>query len=234
MYIKVTAKEIFCKNYGWHTGRFHFAFADYEDPGNQNYGVLNALNEFIVQPSKGFETHQHEEMEIISYCVKGKLLHEDSMGNKNTLGRGDSQYTCTGTGITHSEMNGSSSEPMRFYQIWILPKQKGLQPSYRECHIGTSRANGHLRHIASGEHIGGVMQIAQDANIYAGEVKQTRYVRFHNKAKRQSYILCLEGNLAAQGIELHENDALKLKGEEDMQFQAGEDSHLLIVEMAGE
>ena len=161
-------------------------------------------------------------------------MHQDNLGNKNELKHGDSQYTCTGSGITHSEMNGSSNRLLRFFQIWILPSQSGLKPMYRENPIGAKRVNGHLRHIASGEKREGVIQIAQDVNIFAAEVKRGGQVRFLNMEKRQSYVLCLEGHLSMKNVGLHENDALKLRGEEEIQFMAGEDSHLLIVEMAEE
>ncbi|HUV15077.1 MAG TPA: pirin family protein [Pelolinea sp.] len=97
MRTKISGKEVFQKDYGWHSGRFHFAFGDYEDPANQNFGVLCALNDFFVQPGMGFTTHPHAEMEIISFCVHGTLRHQDNMGNINELRPGDSQYTCTGS-----------------------------------------------------------------------------------------------------------------------------------------
>ena len=229
---KISASEIFFKDYGWHTGKFHFAFGDYEDPTNQKFGVLSALNGFVVQPNKGFETHSHAEMEIISYCVHGTLLHQDSMGNKNELKRGDSQYACAGSGITHSEINGNDDEILRFLQIWILPGRNGLQPLYREKRISGKEMNGYLRHIASGEKKEGVMQIAQDANIFAAEISRDQQARFQNNEKRQSYVLCLEGEMFANSFRLRESDAMKLKGEETLNFAAREDSHLLIVEMA--
>ena len=232
MIIKISAAELFHKDYGWHTGQFYFAFGDYEDPTNQNFGVLSALNSFVVQPNNGFETHSHAEMEIISYCVHGTLLHQDSMGNKNELQRGDSQYTCTGSGITHSEINGNAFDNLRFLQIWIMPRQSDLQPLYREKRISGKQMNGYLRHIVSGERKEGVMQIAQDANIFAAEINRNQQVRFQNKEKRQSYVLCLEGEISANSFRLRESDAMKLWGEETLNFAAREDSHLLIVEMA--
>lgn len=231
MIAKIPAAGLFHKDYGWHTVRFHFAFGDYEDPGNQKFGVLSALNDFVVQPNSGFEAHPHAEMEIISYCVYGTLLHRDSMGNMNKLKRGDSQYTCTGSGITHSEMNGSGDGALRFLQIWILPNKDGLQPLYREKRILSAKSNGHLRHIASGEKKKGVMKIAQDANIFTAEISRNQQIKFQNKEKRQSYVLCLEGELSANNFRLRESDAVSLQGDETLSFLAREDSHFLIVEM---
>ena len=232
MITKISAAELFRKDYGWHTGQFHFAFGDYEDPTNQNFGVLNALNDFVVQPNRGFETHPHAEMEIISYCVDGTLLHHESMGNINELQRGDSQYACTGSGITHSEMNGCGDGTLRFLQIWILPNKDRLQPLYRENRILSDKRYGSLRHIASGGEKEGVMQIAQDANIFAAEISRNKNIVFQNKEERQSYVLCLEGELSVNNFKLRESDAVTLRGKETLNFMGCEDSHLLIVEMA--
>ena len=107
MLSKVPARQIYLGDYGWHVGRFHFSFADYEDPENTSFGDLITFNDFILQPGSGFETHSHQEIEIISYCVDGELVHEDSLGNKEIIKRGEMQYTCAGSGITHSERNYS-------------------------------------------------------------------------------------------------------------------------------
>ena len=119
---KIPAKNIYIGDYGWHKGRFHFSFGDYFDPENMRYGVLEALNDFELQPGTGFEPHLHEEMEIVSYCVEGELTHTDNMGNKTSIKRGDVQYICAGSGIIHSEMN-NNNYPLRFLQIWILLNQ---------------------------------------------------------------------------------------------------------------
>ena len=186
MLIKTPSKNIFQKDYGWHTGRFHFSFGDYQDSANQAFGVLCAFNDFIVNPKSGFETHPHSEMEIISYCVSGNLKHQDNMGHVNELQRGDSQYTCTGSGITHSEMNETSSTPLRFLQIWIKPMRAGLKPVYTENKCPPIASDGQLRCIASGDKADGVMQIAQDAHIFAAEIEANKMIRYENKDERQS------------------------------------------------
>ncbi|MDO9547141.1 MAG: pirin family protein [Pelolinea sp.] len=140
MLLKIPSTNIFHKDYGWHIGRFHFEFGDYQDSANQPFGVLYAFNDFLVRPKSGFETHPHSEMEIISYCVSGSLKHQDNMGEVNYLQRGDSQYTCTGSGITHSEMNEDSSTPVRFLQIWIKPMQAGLKPFHLKKNTRSLRA----------------------------------------------------------------------------------------------
>lgn len=232
MLIKTPSKNIFQKDYDWHSGRFHFSFGDYKDSSNQNFGVLSAFNDFIVQPKNGFDTHPHSEMEIISYCVSGKLKHQDDMGHFIELQRGDSQYTCAGSGITHSEMNEDSSTPLRFLQIWIKPMRAGLTPVYKEKKGPTAARNGQLRCIASGEKKDGVMQIAQDANVFAAEIDENQMVVYKNIDGRQSYAVCLEGEFSANGFSMIENDAMKLWGQESINFIARKKSHLIVVEMA--
>jgi redox-sensitive bicupin YhaK (pirin superfamily) len=230
----IPAESVYTGDYDWHTGRFHFSFADYVDEGNDRFGVLKALNDFDVKPGSGFETHPHEEMEIISYCVEGELTHADSMGNKHSIKRGDVQYLCAGSGITHSEMNGSSNRSLRFIQIWILPNKNGMVPKYlSEKHSKITQKN-ILHQVVSGEAIDGVIQIAQDANIYVAQLEKSQQLKLTSHHGRQCYLLCLEGNLAGSGFELRSRDAMKYWGADQFVLTALEDSHILMIEMAAE
>lgn len=227
----IPGAQIFQKDYGWHTGRFHFSFGDYIDPANTGFGVLTALNDFTVQPGMGFSTHPHAEVEIISFVVQGSLIHRDNLGNENLLGPGDCQYTCTGSGITHSEMNASQDEILRFLQIWIRPERGALTPHYQTVN-NLHCEDGCFCHIASGEEIKGVQQIAQDANVFSMEISKAGEAEFHNQADRQCLVLCLEGGLDVNGFKLVKNDIEKIRGREDLVFTANEKSLLLMVEMA--
>jgi redox-sensitive bicupin YhaK (pirin superfamily) len=232
MLIKISADDIFLKDYGWHTGRFHFSFADYEDQENEQFGVLSALNEFVLQPGSGFETHPHSEMEIISYCVEGELKHGDSLGNSSTIQGGDVQYLCAGSGITHSEHNETSHRNLRFFQIWITPNESRLEPKYHCLHHAHFTGRNNLHHIASGEDRESVIQIAQDANVYAARFSPREPLVYINDQGRQTYLVCLDGKLMANDLELSKHDALKILGEESIRFLAVEDAHILLVEMA--
>lgn len=232
MLIKIPGEDIFIKDYGWHTGRFHFAFADYEDPQNMQFGVLRALNEFVLQPGNGFETHPHSEMEIISYCVEGELKHVDSLGNSSTLQEGDIQYLCAGSGITHSEHNLTSDRKLRFFQIWIAPDESLLEPKYQCLHHTQLASRCNLHHVASGEDREDVIQIAQDANVYAARFAPDEPLVYINDRGRQTYLVCLEGGLMANDLDLSKHDALKISGEEQIRFLSAEDSHILLIEMA--
>ena len=231
---KITSDSIYFADYGWHTGRFHFSFADYDDPDNSHFGVLRALNEFVLQPGSGFDTHPHAEMEIISYCVEGELTHGDSMGHTNTLQSGDIQYLSAGSGITHREINEPQDRYLRFFQIWITPQASNLTPKYDCKHFSRLPRQDNLQHVVSGEDKQGVIHIAQDANIYAAKLMKSENIIYTNWADRQSYLTCLEGKLTVNEIELCQHDALKVWGEEIMKLSAQEDSHFLLVEMAAE
>jgi len=232
MLLKIPAETIYFKDYGWHTGRFHFSFADYEDPANSHFGVLKSVNEFVLQPGSGFETHPHAEMEIISYCVEGELTHGDNLGNTSTLSGGDVQYLCAGSGITHHEMNDTQDRRLRFFQVWITPDETRLEPKYRCVHHSQLSGSNTLCHIATGDEREDVIQIAQDANIYAAKITPGEPLVYINNQGRQTYLVCLGGMLLVNDLDLTEYDALKIWGPEDLIFSAQADAHLLLVEMA--
>ena len=231
MLSKVPARQIYLKDYGWHVGRFHFAFADYQDPGNTCFGDLMTFNDFTLQPGSGFETHPHQEIEIISYCVDGELLHEDNLGNKEIIKRGEIQYTCAGSGITHSERNDSQDSPLRFIQIWIRPRSTGLLPHYHSTHFKRSDRLNKVLQIASGQSIENVTRINQDTNIFVSEIQAGRQLGLDQLSGRQVYLACLEGALSVNNVPLNTGDALKIKDEPALTLAAMQDVHLIMVEM---
>jgi redox-sensitive bicupin YhaK (pirin superfamily) len=231
MLSKIPARQIYLGNYGWHVGRFHFSFADYNDPGNTSFGDLVTFNDFTLQPHTGFDTHSHQEIEIISYCVTGELVHEDSMGNNEIIKRGEMQYTCAGSGITHSEKNNSQDRPLRFIQIWIRPNAPGLPPLYSAVHFKLSDRLNRLLQIVSGQSIAQVTRINQDANIYISEMKAGQQICERQLPGRQMYLACLEGSLTINNMPLESGDAIKLWDESLVTLTAMQDCHLVMVEM---
>jgi redox-sensitive bicupin YhaK (pirin superfamily) len=234
MLLRIPGESIHTTDHGWFRGRFHFSYADYKDPGNTHFGVLRALNEFVLQPGSGFEPHPHAEIEIISYCVQGELTHGDDLGYRSTLRGGDIQYLRAGSGIMHREMNETKDQLLRFYQIWIAPLENGLEPKYENRHIFPPTSPNKLQHVASGEKVQGVIQIAQDANLYTARLASPENMTYSNRANRQSYLTCLDGTLIINELKLNQHDALKVRGEETLHLKAQEDSHLLMVDMAAE
>lgn len=117
-------------NPNWLKSNFHFSFAEYSNPKNQDFGILRVLNDDLVQPNRGFGEHPHREMEICTYIVEGQLTHQDSMGTSETLDRGAIQFMTAGKGLSHSEHNLDKAKPLRFVQMWIVPRTRGLTPNY--------------------------------------------------------------------------------------------------------
>ena len=148
--------------YGWLDSRHTFSFADYYDPDNKGVSALRVINDDIVAPGTGFETHSHRDVEIISYILEGAIEHKDSLGNITRLAAGDFQVMTTGTGVTHSEYNPSPTERLRFLQIWIWPATKGLTPAYAEKAFP---ANTKRQLIASPDGRDGSLLINQDATL---------------------------------------------------------------------
>ncbi len=229
---KIPAENLYIANRGWLVSRFHFSFAEYYNPKNVQFGVLRVLNNDEVQPGRGFGTHPHEDMEIISYCIDGHLTHKDSMGYKETLNRGDVQYMSAGTGITHSEMNESTDKILRFIQIWILPDKKGLIPQYGSKRFNITSRHNKFLHIVSGKDKSGPISINQDANIFVSEIDKGNKLEFHLNEKRQLYLVCIEGVLDINGIDLKKRDAMEILGEIKLSLNALKNAHLLMIEMA--
>eukprot|EP00271_Cylindrocystis_brebissonii_P015202 TRINITY_DN3742_c0_g1_i1.p1 TRINITY_DN3742_c0_g1~~TRINITY_DN3742_c0_g1_i1.p1 ORF type:complete len:254 (-),score=27.89 TRINITY_DN3742_c0_g1_i1:402-1163(-) len=184
----------------WLESRFHFSFANYYNPANTEFGVLRVLNDDLVKPHSGFGTHPHRDMEIVTYVLNGELTHKDSMGTSESLGRGSIQYMSAGTGITHSEMN-AGDKLLRFLQIWIKPNARGLKPNYGSRVLKESDRRNQFQHLLTSfdnadGHLDmhtGVVPIHQDTNMYCAEVDAGKTVNFSLAARRQAYVVCMEG-----------------------------------------
>jgi len=247
MFKKISAASLYISNeIYWLESRFHFSFAGYYDKSRMNFGVLRVLNDDLVQPSEGFSTHPHNNMEIISYVVDGGLTHQDSMGTKETLYRGSVQYMSAGTGVTHSEYNDSASDILRFLQIWIVPDKRGHIPRYGSKVFTLADRLNKIQHLVGNEQDPTrpetVIPIHQDANIFVSELEERKHVTFTLKPSRQIYGVCIEGSLlfntASDGSEkLAMRDGVKIRNEGTTPVDidiSSEDSkgHFLMIEMA--
>ena len=229
---KIPSDSLFVSDLDWRTSRYHFSFADHNDTEKMQFGVLRALNDETIQPNNGFDTHPHDEMEIITYCVRGELSHTDNIGNQVINKRGDVQYICAGSGIMHAEMNATTNQALRFLQIWILPNKAGLPPQYSSKSFPQHSRQNRLLQIASGNGTKDAFQINQDANVFVSELTKGEQIEFVAQKNRQGYLVCIEGLLNINGIELDQHEALQLVGNQSAVFEAVETSHLLLVEMA--
>jgi len=232
-------------NSNWLKSRFHFSFAEYNNRGNSNFGVMRVCNDDLVQPHRGFGAHPHRDMEIITYIVNGELEHKDSMGNGETLGRGSIQFMTAGTGVQHSESN-NGDKPLRFIQTWIVPRARGLAPNYGSYNAGTdcdSKKN-QLQNLASdtaNELMDTPVKVNQDVNCKAAELELGQTLHVDVRKDRQAYLLCIEGTLEINGKTLTKHDGMEIHGDDDgLEIKAagveetenGQVAHFLVFEMA--
>jgi len=200
------AEERGIANLGWLDSRHTFSFGHYYDPKHMGFGPLRVINEDRVRPAAGFDTHGHRDMEIISYVLEGALEHKDSIGTGSVIRPGDVQRMSAGSGIRHSEFNHSKSEPVHFLQIWLLPNEEGLSPSYEQRNFADSDKRGRLRLVASRDGRDGSVLIHQDADIYASILDQDEAASHGLPAGRRGWIQVVRGAVAVNGKNLRAGD----------------------------
>ena len=229
---KLSKENMGTSNLGWLESRFHFSFAEYRNPNNMNFGVLRVLNDDIVHPESGFDTHPHANMEIISYVVNGEITHKDSMGNSETLKRGEVQYLSAGDGIYHSEHNLHKSDDLRLLQIWIIPPKAGLPRLYGSKRYEEKDRINKFLNIVSSTNGNADIKIYQDINIYVSELEIDKALEFEIKENRQVYFVQIEGSSNINEITLNAGDAMEIVDIEEIEIKALENSHFLFIEMA--
>ena len=219
-------------DHGWLKSLHTFSFADYYDPRQMGFGALRVINEDRVQPGKGFGTHGHRDMEIISYVLEGALAHKDSMGNGSVIRPGDVQRMSAGTGVRHSEYNASDRDPVHFLQIWIEPSELGVEPSYEEKHFDADSKRGKLRLIASRDGREGSVRIHRDADLYAALVDGSESLAFTPRAGRRVYVHLVRGKAEVNGQPLDAGDAVKLSGGDNaLRIERGRDAEVLVFDL---
>lgn len=219
----------------WLDSRHTFSFSNYYDPKHISFGPLRVINEDIVQPAKGFGTHSHKDMEIITYVLEGELEHKDSLGNGSGMRYGDVQRMSAGTGIQHSEFNPSATSPVHLLQIWILPNQQGLPPSYEQTTFAEIEKGDRLCLIGSPDGREGSVTIHQNVNLYAAVLTQGASVSHTLATHRIAWIqvargaVMLNGQTLAvgDGVAISQVDALNLHNHETISAE------VLLFDMAG-
>ncbi len=202
---------------GWLKAHHSFSFANYEDPKHVHFGPLLVINEDHFAPTRGFGMHPHEDMEIVTYVIAGGLKHEDSTGGGGTLYPGDVQRMSAGTGVHHSEFNGSDTQWLHLLQLWILPKSKGITPRYGEAHFTDAQKQNRLQAIASRDGRDNSLEIHQDAEIYASMLDNAT-ISHPLEAGRIAYLQLISGSLTVNGETLTNGDAAKLRDETSVEI----------------
>ena len=218
--------------HGWLSSRHTFSFAGYHDPERMGFGLLRVINDDVVQAGKGFGTHSHENMEIISIPLAGELHHKDSMGNVEGITTGEVQVMSAGTGITHSEFNGSESEVVNFLQIWVIPENRGIEPRYDQKLFSTDERQGRLQNIVSPNRNDDGIWINQQAWFWLGDFKAGQSESYTiRKSGNGVYYFVLEGTIAIVGEQLERRDGLGIEDAQSVDFEVNEDCQLLVMDV---
>jgi quercetin 2,3-dioxygenase len=200
-------------DHGWLNTYHSFSFANYYDPRHMGFRALRVINEDWVQPGRGFSTHSHSDMEIITYVLEGALSHQDSMGNGTVIRPGEVQRMSAGTGVRHSEFNPSPNDPVHLLQIWILPSERGLTPTYEQKNFSAEEKLRKLRLIASEDGRESSVRIHQDASLFAALLPQGAKVIHQLEPDRHAWVHVVSGEVLLNGKPLRSGDGAALTSE---------------------
>jgi redox-sensitive bicupin YhaK (pirin superfamily) len=217
-------------DHGWLQSAHTFSFADYYDADHMGFRAIRVINEDHIAPGEGFGTHPHADMEILTYMISGSLAHKDSMGNGREIKAGELQAMTAGRGITHSEFNASKELPAHLLQIWIIPNQKGLTPSYAEWKPAASSAPKIL--LASNDGRDGSVLIHQDVSLYLGSLKAGEELSHAAPAERYFWLQLISGEINCSGEKLYAGDAAAVSAGQKITVKASQEAKFLLFDLA--
>ncbi|MGM7636287.1 pirin family protein [Bacillus sp. Hm123] len=227
------ASSRYTANHGWLKSNFSFSFAEYYDPANMQFGPMRVLNDDWVAPKRGFGMHPHSEMEIVSIVLKGYLEHKDSGGHSAVTTYGEIQRMSAGTGIYHSEMNPSVEEGVNLLQMWFMPDEAGLAPSYEQTQFDLQKLKNQLfpvvtKNPSSNE----VAHIHQDLTIYLSEIDKGETIHFEQRAGRRVFLMVLEGNVQLNDqYQLSKRDSARIMNVPKLTIEAEENVQLMLIDL---
>lgn len=219
-------------DHGWLQAKHTFSFADYHDPQRVRFGKLRVINEDRIAPGKGFDTHPHRDMEIVTYIISGAIKHKDSMGNGTIISAGEVQRMTAGTGVLHSEFNHSLDDELHLLQIWIFPEQNGLAPGYEQTLFSRDEKLNQLRLVGSRDGRSGSITIHQDVDLYASILEKGHTVALDDAADRRIFVQVISGSIAVNGEALSAGDGAQIRSEARIQIAAHADAELLLFNMS--
>lgn len=222
--------ENFKTDIEWLTSYHHFSFGEYHHPDKVNFGHLRVFNDDTIQPGKGFGFHQHHDMEIVTYVVEGTLEHKDNFGNCGIIEPGEVQRMSAGTGIFHSEYNHSTTEPLKLLQIWVLPNQKGLNPSWEQRKFLQEERLNKMLCVASPKPNGSLL-IHQDVSFYVCRLDGSE-VRHDFDKNRMGYLFVISGSVRVNGMQLHAKDSAKIQDEQSVVVKSSGPSEMMLLDLS--
>jgi redox-sensitive bicupin YhaK (pirin superfamily) len=218
--------------HGWLDSHHSFSFADYYDPKHMGFRALRVINEDRVAPARGFGTHPHRDMEIISYVLEGGLAHHDSLGTGSTIRPGDVQRMSAGTGVAHSEQNASQTDPVHFLQIWLVPSERGIDPSYEQKTFTEEDKRGRLRVVASPDGRDGSVTIHSDAVLYAGLFGSGERAELTLSTARHAWVQVVRGTLRVNEQELNAGDGAAISEVSKLSVEGVDNAEVLVFDLA--
>ncbi len=219
-------------DFGWLDTRHTFSFGEYYDPKHMGFRALRVINEDVVRGGGGFGTHPHRDMEIVTYVLAGALAHKDSMGNGSTIRPDDVQRMSAGTGVTHSEHNGSASDSVHLLQIWILPEKNGTVPSYEQRAFPACDKRGKLRLVGARDGRDGAVTIHQDVALYASLLAPGERVEHALAAGRHAWVQVVRGRVDVDGHALDAGDGAAVSDEKQIAIAGVDDAEILLFDLA--
>ena len=219
-------------DHGWLKSFHSFSFANYHDPDHMGFGNLRVINEDRIAAGKGFGTHGHRDMEIISYVLEGNLAHKDTLGNVKGIPPGDVQRMSAGNGVQHSEFNHAQDQTTHFLQIWIEPNVTGIAASYEQKTFAEAEKRGQLRLVAAPGGEQGAVTIHADARLYAGLFDGGETASLTLDPLRKAYVHLVRGQLEVNGHALQAGDAAMLANETDLTIGHGRAAEVLVFDLA--
>lgn len=215
-------------DHGWLQAKHTFSFADYRNPERVHFGKLRVINEDRVAPAQGFDTHPHQDMEIVTYIISGAIEHKDSMGNGTVINAGEVQRMTAGTGVLHSEFNHSQDDELHLLQIWIFPERKNLEPGYEQTLFSREQKLNQLRLIGSRDGRDGSITIHQDVDLYASVLEKGQRVTLDDVSERRIFVQVVSGSVDVNGTGLTTGDGVQIRGEPAINIAADNETELLL------
>ena len=218
-------------DHGWLRAKHTFSFAEYQNPERVEFGKVRVINEDRIAPGKGFETHPHRDMEIVTYVIDGAIAHKDSMGNGTVITAGEIQRMTAGTGVQHSEFNHSQDKELHLLQIWIYPEKNGLEPGYEQTRFSREDKLNRLRLVGSRDGRDGSITIHQDVDLYASVLEAGNELSLDLRPNRKVFVQIVDGDIAVNGQRLSVGDGAQMEDEPVLQISALTEAEFLVFDM---
>ena len=218
-------------DHGWLRAKHTFSFAEYQNPERVEFGKVRVINEDRIAPGKGFGTHPHKNMEIVTYVIDGAIAHEDSIGNGTVITAGEIQRMTAGTGVQHSEFNHSQDKELHLLQIWIYPEKDGLEPGYEQTRFSREEKLNRLRLVGSRDGRDGSITIHQDVDLYASVLEAGSEVSLELRPDRKVFVQVVNGDVVVNGQRLSAGDGAQMEDEPALQIAAISEAEFLVFDM---